>query len=107
MVAREEEDISERRRLVTKKRPKREKVAKAEKRARAERDMEYDAFKDAIYSLSDKFAEAISATIAAANVRREESCIHGERDYQLEKMLMNSKRSASSSMTMTRTARCT
>lgn len=47
--------------------------------------MEGDAFKDASYSLSDKFGVVSSATIAAANVLHEQSRNHGEREYQLRK----------------------
>lgn len=84
-VAREEEDETRNRRMVSYKRAKGVKAAKAEKRVKVERDVEEDGFKDAIYSLSDKFGEVSSATIAAANARHEESRAHAERDYQLKK----------------------
>lgn len=85
LVARREENTIERRRAVTNKLPKGVKAAKAKKWANPERDVEDDAYKDAIYSLSDKFGEVSSATIAAANVRHEQSHKHGAREEQLKK----------------------
>lgn len=85
LVASEKEDIIQRRCVATNKRPKRVKTAKAEKRAKAEGDVENDAFKDAIYSSPDRFEKISSATTTAANVRHGESRIHGEREYQLKK----------------------
>lgn len=67
------------------KRPKEVKAAKVEKRDNMiEKDGD-EAFHDAIHSLSTKFGEVSSATIAAANARHGEAMEQADRAFQLKK----------------------
>lgn len=52
-----------------KKHPRGVKEAKAGKKAKFEKDSEEEGLKDALYSLSNKFSEVSSTTIAATDAR--------------------------------------
>lgn len=76
--AREENNFVKR---VGNKCPKKVKVARAEKKANIEGTEENNVFKDALYSLSEKFGKVSSDTTAAANVRSHQTSIHAKKEY--------------------------